>query len=815
MCCQQVMRFSLLIILTAILGHAYGQHSIYGKIIDARDSSSLPGATAYISDLKRGAVANPEGSYSIENLPRGNFLIEFKFTGYETKVMIVRVDGRTRHNVRLDPAVTELNEVVVTGISHSSELKRSPVPVATISSESLYEHAATNLVDNIAAHPGISQITTGAGISKPVVRGLSYNRVITLYDGIRQEGQQWGDEHGIEIDEFSVSRVEIIKGAGSLMYGSDGLGGIINFIAPNPLPEGALEGKWLTNFQSNNGLVGNSLSLAGNNKGIYWLGRISQKNARAYRNRYDGRVFNSGFNEVDLGGTIGIIDEWGFTQLNVSSFDQNVGLTEGERNNEGNFVREILVGPHIEEAKVTPDELSTYSLFVPKQSVRHFRVSGNTNYYRGNSRIQLDLGYQHNDRQEFGNVAAPDEPELEFDLHSFTYNLIYYLPPVSDLKISAGSSGMFQKSIGGGEDFLIPDYRFFDWGLFAFANWHYKSLDISGGVRYDQRSMSIDPLFLDDSGSPSGNPDDYVKFEGNSRRFGNYSASLGITQELTSSLTLKVNASRGFRAPSVAELSSNGRHEGSLQYEYGNASLEAETSFQLDAGLTLQSEHITLEAALFQNTIESYIYLKKLRGRDGLDSIPDPEDPVPAFQYIQGDARLVGGELTVDLHPHPFDWLHFENTLSGVRAVNRSEGTNDSTRFLPFIPALNYRGELRANVSKIGGSLVNAFFMIGFLHFWEQERVFLENGTETPTPAYSLWSSAMGASVRRKRDAGTLLTFYLVVNNILDTGYQDHLNRLKYAPENPATGRRGVFNMGRNVSVKVVFPFSFREAKHD
>jgi iron complex outermembrane receptor protein len=205
------MRRILLATLFFLPATVFAQHAIYGQIIDARDGTPLIGATAVITELRRGAVADMDGMYLIDNLPSGSFLVEYKYAGYESRVERVRVDGRTEHNVALTPAVTELNEVVVTGISHSTELKRSPIPVTTIRPESLREKAGSNIVDKIAGHPGVGQITTGAGISKPVIRGLGFNRVIVLYDGIRQEGQQWGDEHGLEIDEFAVDRVEIIK----------------------------------------------------------------------------------------------------------------------------------------------------------------------------------------------------------------------------------------------------------------------------------------------------------------------------------------------------------------------------------------------------------------------------------------------------------------------------------------------------------------------------------------------------------------------------------------------------------------------------
>ena len=195
---------------------------------------------------------------------------------------------------------------------------------------------------------------------------------------------------------------------------------------------------------------------------------------------------------------------------------------------------------------------------------------------------------------------------------------------------------------------------------------------------------------------------------------------------------------------------------------------------------------------------------------NGLDSIPDPGDPAPAYQYVQGEAQLRGIELTMDIHPHPLDWLHFENSFSFVSGVNKSQSKNDSTKYLPFIPGPRLQSELRANIKKLGGTLFNAFIKIEFNHFWEQDRVLLENGTETPTSSYSLWGMGIGTGVRNKKRL-ELFSFYFTVTNVLDKAYQHHLSRLKYAAENPVTGRAGVFNMGRNFSVKIVVPVTFRK----
>jgi iron complex outermembrane receptor protein len=210
-------------------------------------------------------------------------------------------------------------------------MRRSPIPTTIIDHTRLQQSASTNVIDAIAHTPGLSQLTTGAAISKPIIRGLGYNRVITLNNGSKQEGQQWGDEHGIEIDEYSVDRAEVIKGPGSLLYGSDGMAGVINFLAPDPVEEGKIIGSATANYQTNNHLQGYSLMNAGNKNGLNWLVRGSSKLAGDYRNRYDGRVFNSGFRELNANGYVGLNKSWGYSHLTFNTFNQQVGLTEGDR----------------------------------------------------------------------------------------------------------------------------------------------------------------------------------------------------------------------------------------------------------------------------------------------------------------------------------------------------------------------------------------------------------------------------------------------------------------------------------------------------
>ena len=190
-----------------------------------------------------------------------------------------------------------LKEVVVTGATGAIKLKESSAPVSLFTSRQLESVSATNIIDAVTTIPGVSQLTTGSGISKPIIRGMGYNRIVVVSDGIRQEGQQWGEEHGIEIDAASVSSVEVLKGPGSLVYGSDALAGVLRFNSSPIVPKGKMRAGLSTEYQTNNGLFDYSLYFSGNKNGNVWNARYSEKMAHAYKNRYDGYVPNSQFHE--------------------------------------------------------------------------------------------------------------------------------------------------------------------------------------------------------------------------------------------------------------------------------------------------------------------------------------------------------------------------------------------------------------------------------------------------------------------------------------------------------------------------------------
>ncbi len=783
-----------------------GKKTLSGRITDKKTGESFPGVSIYIPDLKTGTISNADGTYKIENLPQTILLVQVQCIGYKLISEKIDLSITSVKDFEMEESVTELNEVVVTGLSKASEKNRTPTPIAVIPPIQLLQNSSSNIIDALARKPGISQITTGSGISKPVIRGLGYNRVVTVNDGIRQEGQQWGDEHGIEVDEYSIDKVEILKGPASLTYGSDAMAGVINLITAPTLPDGEIMGNILADYQTNNGLIGYSANLAGNKKGIIWNVRYSNKIAHSYSNRYDGYVFNSGYKENSLNGIAGLNKSWGYSHLHFSSYNLTPGIIEGERDSmTGKFVKLFAVNDSTESAVIASGkDLKSYIPVTPYQKVHHYKAVLNNSFIIGNGSLKSTIGWQQNQRQEYGDILNENHYGLYFLLNTINYDFRYILPEKNNLNISVGVNGMKQISQNKGTEFLVPEYNLFDIGVFAIAKKSLGKLDVSGGLRYDSRTEHAKDLYLNSFGVKVDDnyPDSYHQFTAFNSSYSGISGSMGATYQFSENVFTKLNLSRGFRAPSIGEAGSNGVHDGTIRYEIGDPNLKAESSMQFDYAIGLNLKHVSAEADLFSNRINNFIFSSKLESVFGGDSL---NEGYSTFKFISGHANLVGGEFSVDIHPHPLDWLHFENTFSYVQSTQK--GQPDSTKYLPFTPAPKFTSELRAASKKLGRNLANAYFKIGLDNYFTQNRFYSAFGTETETPGYTLLNFGLGTDIIIKNRK--VLSFYLNADNITDIAYQSHLSRLKYEAVNNVTGRTGVYNMGRNISVKLIVPIDF------
>ena len=677
-----------------------------------------------------------------------------------------------------------LNEITVTGVTGDIKLKHATAPVSIVTPQILKATAATNIIDAISHQPGVSELTTGGSISKPIIRGLGYNRVVVMSEGVRQEGQQWGDEHGVEVDGSSVYSVEILKGPASLMYGSDAMAGVVILHAQPTLPEGEIHANVSTEYQTNNGLFNYNLSIAGNQKGFVWDAHYSDKMAHAYKNKYDGYVPGSQFRERAGRLMLGTNQSWGHSRLIWTAYHLTPSIVEGERD------------PETGELECNSDDVKTYSKALPFQQVKHYKLVWDNSLNLSSGYLKAIIGYQQNRRQEFEESA--DEYGIFLKLHTLTYDLRYVTNENNGWKFSTGIGGMYQKSVNEGEEYLIPDSRLFDFGIYATAT---KTLGekwtLNGGVRYDHRRLHGYELIEDGD----------LRFTDFIRRFNGLTGSVGAVCNINEHFNLRLNLARGFRTPNISELASNGVHEGSLRYEIGNQNLKAEYSLQADLGLDFNSNYVSAQLALFANRIDNYIFTHRVL------EVIDPD--YLTYAYTQGDARLLGFEAGIDFHP--IHSIHFSNTFSYVNAQQLH--ASDDTKYLPFTPAPHWTSELKWELFHHSHNTVNhhhtsdaahrsplnnLYFAVGLDCYMKQSNIYSADDTETETPGYALLSLSAGTDIQVK--GKKIAELYITADNLLDKAYQNHLSRLKYTDINVVTGRQGVFNMGRNFTFKLVIP---------
>lgn len=790
--------------------------TVTGTVTDKADGTPIIGATVSVPDLRRGSITDVNGHYTLDNLPRGVYLVQVSYVGYATYTQRVDFSKTTTFDIQLQASSIETGEVVITGVSKATEIKRNPVPMVAVGKTYLDQHsAAGNAIDMIANIPGVSAVTTGPNVSKPFIHGLGYNRVVTLQDGIRQEGQQWGDEHGVEIDQNSVDRVEIIKGPASLSYGSDAIGGVVNLITPSPVAEGKILGSVQGTYGTNEGLWNGSFRLYGNQKGFVWGTILSVKAAKDYQNERDGRVYATNFKEKDARLMLGLNKSWGTSYLNFSLFDDEQAIPDGSRDSATRqFTKQITEDDEFRPI-VPASELNSYSIPVLHQHVQLYRIYNNSNFNLGNGNLIVNLGYQFSHRREYTHPQDADIAGLNLHLSTYTYDFKYNFTIGDGFETTTGINGQYQNnSIGDATDFPIPAYHQFDIGPFVIMKKSIGKLDLSGGARFDSRSFHGQAAYIDTAGTypqlyTGPNPESATnvtpQFSALNKTFTGFNGSFGAAYNFSSHFLLKANIARGFRAPSIAELSANGPDPGSQIYHVGNNNFKPEFSTQEDIGAFVTLPNVSFSVELFNNDLKNYIFQQQELNADGSPVITQGYN---TFTYVQSKARINGGEISLDIHP--VSWLHFENSMALTYGQNLGTGgpVADSLKYLPFIPPLHTHSELRGNFSKGFSNFRNVYGFVGLDHYSAQDRFFAAYGTETYTAGYNLLSAGVGTEIVNAA-GNPVFKLFIEGTNLANVNYQSNMSRLKYFDnaDVPAGVQPGIFNMGRNITFKVVVPF--------
>lgn len=734
---------SILLLLCSIIN---AQNRITGKVTDS-DSLPLPGATVYIHELNKGTITDINGDYIINNVPDGKLNIQYSFMGYGNVIQTIVLNKSDKVlNVVLNQTSIEAEEIVVSG-GYNSTQHENAVKIDVLKLGELYAVQTPNFTKVLTRVPGVDMISKGSGVSKPVIRGLSMNDILVLNNGFRFENYQYSSHHPLGIDEFGIADVEIIKGPASLIYGSDAIGGVINFIKEKPASVGKIAGDYNLQLFSNTSGMTNNIGLKGTSKNFFGGVRIGQKTNADYLQGGGSYAPNSRFNEYSIKANAGYAGETGAFRIFFDHNTQKLGLVEEEA------------------IEIITNRGRANEIFYQQLNTNMFSLQNKI--YLGKYKLDLNSSYQNTELIHFAEAGVY---EIQMNLATLTYETKLYLPSDEKSEYILGFQGLNQKNtnLNDRETILLPDALTNNYSAFCLLQrTFFDKLKLQTGIRYDYKTISTDETGLQaipESYRPSIN-----------KNFNSFSGSIGSTSNILDHLFLRVNFATAFRTPNLAELTSNGQHE--TRYEVGEQDLVPENSYESDLSLHYHRENISVDISGFYNIVNNYIYIS-----------PTGETTTSGlgiYKYKQNNSVLYGCEAGIHIHPEFIPWLHFQTTYANVTGRQRTG------EYLPFVPADKLNFELRAE-SKTMSILSDAFISLRSGTAFDKNDVAPE---ETTTPGYTLFDFGVGGNLKiNKQD----LIVCLNIDNILDTKYVDHLSTLKEV---------GLLEPGRNVVISVKVPF--------
>jgi iron complex outermembrane receptor protein len=770
-----------------------------------------------------GTVTNQDGDYILEVPQAGTYTLRVSSLGFKTIEKRIDVQSNLVLNIEIELSEKSLNEFVVTGVSKATRIKENPLPISRISIKEIEQSNESNLMDVLQKNSsGISMLKTGPNISKPFIRGLGYNRVLILYDGIRQEGQQWGDEHGIEIDSYETMNIEVIKGPASLMYGSDAVAGVVSFI-PQVLDTSnkVLHGKLVNEYQLNNNLIGQGVYLYQTKKKMVYSFGASHRLAKNYRNKVDKRVYNTGFQEINLFSKFNFKMKKSSINLNATYYKNIQGIPDGSRDSiSRKFTYQQFEGD-LDDIKYRPiatdEKLTQYAPADLHQEINHLRVYFKQDFDLGKSSLNYNLAWQHNVRKEITHPTDLSKAGLFVKLNTINYGMLFHLPETKNRLTAFGINGMWQYNKNDdATDFPIPNYQLFDVGMFIHNTWKWQKLTFSTGLRFDLRYVKVYDLFTQlnnkngftESTLQQGNPESYHQYYAFNKNFDGLSGSVGLSYLLNYHWHIKLNCARGYRAPGITELSSNGLDPGARIVYLGNKNFETEFSNQFDLGIFCEHKSIEVSLTVFNNYIQNYIYLAQLADQNNIPIIDAQGNRT--FQYQQSKAQLYGFETSLNFHPKVLKGFSMVNNFQLVHGFNQNKefkNKGNDGAYLPFIPPaqLNIRFIQSIELNKLKLKKILPTFEFEFHS--SQHRFMALYGTETFTPSYLLLHTSIQFELSKK--AAKPLLIQLFINNLTDKIYQSNMSRLKYfeyfKDERPYAS--GIYNMGRNIGIKITYHF--------
>jgi len=771
------MKKLLFIVIALCFSHkisfAQCNYTLSGKVIDHHDREPLEFAEIFISELKFVVSTDSLGNYKIPNLCKGNYTVTCRHFGCEDIITQVKVDGNTIQNFYPEHHLYELGLI---DIVTEKEKNKNTVSSIELKGKELEQKRGASLGEALKMITGVTTIQTGAGISKPVIHGLHSNRILILNNGIRQESQQWGNEHAPEIDPFIATKLTVIKGAAAVRYGADAIGGVI-LVEPNKLRDSEGVGGEFNMVGFTNGKGGAaSVILEQNFKKLSPLSLRLQGTLKKSGNVKTPNYYmkNTGLEEYNFSGAMG----WNKTNYGVelfySQFNTNLGIFSGAHI--GN-VTDLQNAINSAEPIVKSD--FSYKIDRPYQHIEHELFKANAFFLTGEKgKLNIIYARQYNLRNEYDahkpkkdSIAGLNLPQLQFEITTHTADIFWEHNSIKHFTGSIGISGMQQGNTYEGR-YFIPNFKSYSSGAYFIERFIKNEIQIELGVRYDYKYLQI------------------FKYEKNViispiHKFDNTSATIGAIYKLNKNATINFNAGNAWRAPNVNELYSKGIHHGAATYEIGNDKLKTEKAYNFISGINYSTKKWKAEASVYYNVINDFIYLKPL-----MQPTVTISGAFPTFVFSQTNAHLYGLDAQLGYYIH-------ENLLiTGKTSLLRAKDV-EANIFLIQMPADRYSIELTYNL-KNKKKYTDAYITINGMYENEQWRVAANRDYAASPEAYLLLNCELGTTFKINHQK---ISIGISGSNLLNTKYRNYMNRFRYYSD----------EMGRNITLRIKLPFSTKQ----
>ncbi|HEX9394825.1 MAG TPA: TonB-dependent receptor [Gemmatimonadales bacterium] len=711
--------------------------TLRGRVTDTT-GAPLPGVGVSIAELDRGARSDASGAFAFAHVPPGRYTVVARMVGFAPRTASVTVPEAAPLVLALRPAAFELPAVVVTATRSPSDPLASPLATSTLGAERPAKQDIS-LAHALASVPGVRVVSTGGEMGKPMIRGLTGSRVLTLDAGNRLEDYSWSDEDGPSVDAAFADRVEVIRGPVSVLYGSDALGGVVNAV-PAPVPEadsgpGFVRGGSDLYFASNNAELGVLVRLEGVGGGTGWRANLAGRRSEALHTPA-GEIDNTGFLALDGDAAVGVRGDWGRGTLRLVHYGGEFHLHEA-----GDTVPPVPGSPEHGPVRKLSDDRLQASAQLPLGA------------------IQLEVKSQVQ-RHSLAEVVEGDTASTEkgFDLllTTGTLDVLAHHALGSHTRGTFGVSGFAQHNATRGAEPLVPGAAARGVGTFAFEQADVGRWSLLGGARVDLRRLDAD-----------SNTD--LALSAQRRDYQAWSGDVGLAFRPAEDMAITANLGRAWRAPTLFELFANGPHVGESRFEKGDTALVPEAGLTGDLSFRWRGPRFQGELSVYASSYQNYIYITPTGG---------VQDSLPVYAYRQGDATQAGAEGRIEAL-----------VVRDVSVRARADFVNGTLKHggpLPLVPPLVGDVGIDWRLSELWWA-TRASLSVDAELAARQNRI---AAYDVPTAGYGLLHFS---GTLEKPIGGRAVRVELAVHNALNTPYKNFLSRYK----------RFALDPGRNIVVRV------------